>query len=94
MFVPVAAIGNCLSTSTHPCDLPKRAARFTRYDRVLLRVIVEHPNFLEEMFAKLFARDSAAPVLRFLDEDSSVRDEAILFASLPAGPLIRAMAHR
>ncbi|WP_241386225.1 lycopene cyclase family protein [Rhodococcus sp. CH91] len=88
------AIARSFALHGHPCDLPKRAARFTRYNRALLRVIVEHPNFLEEMFAKLFARDSAAPVLRFLDEDSSVRDEATLFASLPAGPLIRAMAHR
>ena len=56
--------------------------------------VTGHPGFLEEMFAALFSRASAEPVLRFLDEDSSLRDEAGLFASLPAGPLIRAMTGR
>ncbi|MEU5842708.1 lycopene cyclase family protein [Rhodococcus sp. NPDC047139] len=88
------AIVRSFARHGHPCDLPKPASRFGRYDRALLRVLVERPAFLEDMFARLFDRNSAAPVLRFLDEDTSVREETAMFASLPAAPLIRAMAHR
>lgn len=88
------AIARSFEQHGHPYDLPKRPGRFARYDRALLTAVTEHPGFLEEMFAALFSRPSAEPVLRFLDEDSSLRDEAGLFASLPAGPLIRAMTGR
>ncbi|MFD3812465.1 lycopene cyclase family protein [Rhodococcus sp. NPDC058639] len=88
------AIASSFAQHGHPFDLPKRHSRFERYDRALLAAVVERPGFLEDMFAALFARTSAEPVLRFLDEDTSLRDEARLFASLPAGPLIRAMTGR
>jgi len=88
------AIARSFAQHGHPFDLPKRHNRFARYDRALLTAVLDRPGFLEELFAALFARGSAAPVLRFLDEDTSLRDDVRLFASLPAGPLIRALTGR
>lgn len=89
-----AAIAQSLARHGHPFDVRPAPSRFARYDQGLLRAVVERPAVLERAFAGLFDRSSAEPILRFLDEESSWRDEAALFASLPAAPLLRAMAGR
>ncbi|MGW3481449.1 lycopene cyclase family protein [Rhodococcus indonesiensis] len=88
------ALARSLARHGHPFDVRPVASRFARYDQGLLRAVVERPAVLERAFAGLFDRSSAEPILRFLDEESSWRDEAALFASLPAAPLLRAMAGR
>ncbi|MHC6211104.1 lycopene cyclase family protein [Rhodococcus ruber] len=88
------ALARSLARHGHPFDVRPAPSRFARYDQGLLRAVVERPAVLERAFAGLFDRSSAEPILRFLDEESSWRDEAALFASLPAAPLLRAMAGR
>ncbi|MFZ2173686.1 MAG: lycopene cyclase family protein [Rhodococcus sp. (in: high G+C Gram-positive bacteria)] len=89
-----AAIARSFVRHGHPYDVPTPPARFAHYDRALLRAVVDEPSVLERAFAGLFDRASAEPILRFLDEDSTPWEEARLFASLPAAPLVRAMARR
>ena len=52
------------------------------------------PDRLESTFLRLFGRNPADLVLRFLDEDSSLGQEARLVLTLPPLPFLRAMARR
>ncbi|RSM57208.1 lycopene beta cyclase [Amycolatopsis sp. WAC 01376] len=88
-----AAIARSLATLGHPFDLPKSPHRYRVFDAALLDVITRDPAQLERVFATLFDRSSAEPVLRFLDEASSVAQEGRLLAGLPPS-LYRAVARR
>ncbi|MFD5247679.1 lycopene cyclase family protein [Amycolatopsis sp. NPDC058340] len=78
-----AAIAESLACQGHPFDLPKPKARHLLFDATLLDVVARDPAQLERVFAALFDRSSAEPVLRFLDEESSLPQEGKLFARLP-----------
>ncbi|OXM45415.1 lycopene cyclase family protein [Amycolatopsis alba] len=88
-----AAIVNSLVTKAHPFDLPKPRPRYHLFDAALLDAITRDPAQLERVFTALFDRTSAEPVLRFLDEASSVAQEGRLFSGLPPS-LYRAVARR
>src|SRR5262249_25719906 len=60
-------------------------------DRILPRVLDRDPAALEVAFARLFAGQSAEPILRFLDEDTGLLEELRLIRSLPPGPYLRAL---
>jgi lycopene beta-cyclase len=91
-----AAITASLARHGHPFDLPHRRRRHRLLDAVLLAVLDRDPGQLELAFARLFAANPAGRVLRFLDEDTGVRDELRLIASMPKRPyllgVIRALA--
>jgi lycopene beta-cyclase len=89
-----AAIAQSLARHGHPFALPRIRARYRVLDAILLDVLRRDPARLEEAFARLFAANPADRVLRFLDEDTRVPDEARLIASLPPAPYLRALAHR
>jgi len=87
-----AAIAESLARHGHPFALPRTPPRYRLLDAVLLDVLRREPARLEEAFARLFAANPAERVLRFLDEDTRVPDEARLIASLPPVPYLRALA--
>jgi lycopene beta-cyclase len=89
-----AAITASLTRHGHPFDTPPQRRRYRLLDAVLLEVLDRDPGQLERAFARLFAANPAERVLRFLDEDSRLRDEARLIASMPPGPYLRAVASR
>lgn len=74
----------------HPWALPRRRRHHAWLDDVLLGVVAREPAAVEPAFARLFARNPAARVLRFLDEDTGPLDELRLIATLPPGPFLRA----
>ncbi|MGY6652395.1 lycopene cyclase family protein [Amycolatopsis sp. TRM77291] len=78
-----AAIARSLAVHGHPFELPKPKARHLLFDATLLDVVARDPAQLERVFAALFDRASAEPVLRFLDEERSLPQEGKLFARLP-----------
>ncbi|MFK0246059.1 lycopene cyclase family protein [Amycolatopsis azurea] len=78
-----AAIARSLAIRGHPFDLPKPKSRHRLFDATLLDVVTQDPSQLERVFSTLFDRASAEPVLRFLDEESSIPQEGKLFARLP-----------
>jgi lycopene beta-cyclase len=87
-----AAIATSLARHGHPYDLPRRPWRFRLLDAVLLDVLDRDPAQLELAFARLFARNPAGRVLRFLDEEPYLPAELRLMASLSPGPYLRGLA--
>lgn len=86
------AITASLRQHGHPWDVPATRPRHAYLDRVLLDVVTHEPGAIEPAFARMFARNPVARVLRFLDEDTSPADEARLIASLPSRAFLRAAA--
>ena len=85
-----AAIAGSLDRYGHPHAIAARHRRHAWLDRVFLEVLRRDPDVVEDVMAKLFTRNSAPAVLRFLDEDSSPAQEARLVATLPVSPFLRA----
>lgn len=70
--------------------MPPPHRRHPWLDGVLLDVLHREPDLVEVVFDRLFTRNGAASVLRFLDEDATLHQEAGLVATLPRGPFLRA----
>jgi lycopene beta-cyclase len=87
-----AALAGSLVRQGNPFGIKPSRRRYRRLDAVLLDVFDRDPPRLEQAFARLFARNPAERVLRFLDEDSRVPDVLRLTASLPPVPYLRALA--
>src|SRR5690348_14009975 len=86
-----AAIAASLDRHGHPFDRPTAHPRHRRLDRIMLRALDRDPAGLEVACARLFAGPSADPVLRFLDEDTTLLEELRLIRLLPPGPYLRAL---
>jgi lycopene beta-cyclase len=78
----------------HPWALPPRRRRHAWLDDVLLGVVAREPAAVEPAFARMFARNPTARVLRFLDEETGLPEELGLMATLPPGPFLRAAVRR
>ncbi len=63
----------------------KRKKRFALYDRLLLKIIEHNPQKARKIFQILFAKNAMNSVLKFLDEKTTVVEDAKIFASLPFG---------
>jgi lycopene beta-cyclase len=86
-----AAIAASLAASGHPFGIRAPRRWYSFLDRTLLRVVERDPAQLETAFAGLFFTNPAQRILRFLDEESRLRDDLKIMASLPAGPYLRAL---
>jgi len=79
-------IALALKSSGKPVVSPhKSTRRFSFYDSVFLRILKEGSLSAEEIFARLFSRNPAALVFRFLDNDTSLAEEIKLMRSLQIG---------
>jgi lycopene beta-cyclase len=68
--------------------------RFHFYDSVLL-TILHHRNHLgKNIFTDLFRKNQPQRVLRFLDNETSFRDELSIISSLPKALFLRAAFHQ
>ncbi len=63
--------------------------RFEFYDRLLLGIIEEEPEKVAAIMHALFTRNDMRQVLRFLDEESTVAQDAKMFATLPYTPFLK-----
>ena len=61
----------------------KSPARFSYYDRLLLKILAQKPHRGKEVFTKLFRHNEASKVLNFLDEQSTPVQEIRLMSTLP-----------
>lgn len=76
------------------CVPPRPHKRFDLYDRLLLRIIRDEPQHVSHILWTLFKRNSVEVILRFLDEQTTLREEVRLFWSLPWNPFLRALFRR
>jgi len=69
----------------------KKSPRFRFYDTLLLHILKHYPEDAPAVFEKLFRRNSAATVLRFLDEQTRLWQEVLMFLRLPWKPFLRSL---
>ncbi|HEX6333692.1 MAG TPA: lycopene cyclase family protein [Flavisolibacter sp.] len=68
----------------------RRSSRFAFYDAVLLEVLKRNSVPGPAIFAGLFGKNDVRSVFRFLDNESSLRDDMKILSSLPALPFMKA----
>ncbi len=69
---------------------PQRRFRF--YDRLLLDILQNDGEQSAPIFSRLFRRNNIELILKFLDERTHLGQEISIFARLPLGPFLRALA--
>lgn len=60
----------------------KRKIRFTFYDNILLNIAVKWPHAMPGIFSELFRKNSAASILKFLNEETSLLEEIRILSRL------------
>lgn len=63
--------------------------RFKFYDKLLLKIILQKPEQAVSIFGKLFKKIPIPLILKFLYEETSLYEEALIFKKLPAFPFIK-----
>jgi lycopene beta-cyclase len=71
-----------------------RPTRHVLMDSVFLEMVLIHPEIARLALEQLFARNPVDRVVRFLDDDSTLADDARLIASLPVRPFLSAAVRR
>jgi lycopene beta-cyclase len=71
-------------------SIPDDAKRFHFYDTVLLRLLAEKKLGGDEIFSRLFQRNKASAVFKFLDNETSIAEELKLISTLPTLPFLKA----
>ena len=84
-----AAITTSLVRHGHPHGVGATRGRHAWLDDVFLEVLRTHPDIVEPIFARLFERNPPSAVLRFLDEDTTLAQEARLVSTLPPMPFLQ-----
>lgn len=89
-----SAVAQALWDGRDPCPPPAYPRRHLQMDALLLRALdggaLDGAGFL----ADLFARHPTERVLRFLDGQSTPREELAVMASAPRGPMMRTLLSR
>jgi lycopene beta-cyclase len=73
-------------------QLKGNPARFHFYDQVLLQVLAKGYWPGDRVFARLFERNKASSIFRFLDNETSWPEELAIISSLPTWPFLRGAA--
>ena len=68
-------------------DAPKR---FHFYDTILLNILQKKAYPGKDIFVELFKKNKPQAVLRFLDNESSLKSELKIISSLPKWPFLKA----
>jgi lycopene beta-cyclase len=84
-----ARIADSLAKAGNPTPATD-TARFVFYDSVLLRILSERKLEGREIFQRLFEKNGAANVLKFLDNETSLTEELPIISSLPTLPFLKA----
>lgn len=89
-----AHLARSLVRRGHPFDVPRPDRWHRALDALLLEVVRDEPEAVVGVFSRLFARNPAERVLAFLDEDTTLVQELLLFGTLPVAPYRRAVVRR
>lgn len=77
----------CASLQENATQIARRSTipRFAYFDRLLLQILSRTPQRGKVIFEHLFAKNQTIEVLKFLDEETSPKEELRLMLSLPIG---------
>lgn len=82
-----ALVNNKLNKNVKPFPSPRR---FHFYDSVLLHILAHKKMGGDDIFTRLFKKNTAPAVFKFLDNESSLPEDLALIKSLPTGVFLRA----
>lgn len=85
------AIAASLEQHGHPFALPATPARYRLFDSILLQIMYRHGDLMKPIFLRLFERNPIQRIFHFLDEKATLFEDAVLIASLPPKPFLRAL---
>ncbi|WP_316820262.1 lycopene cyclase family protein [Pedobacter gandavensis] len=89
-----AAIVKQLINSGNPNISALSASRFNLYDAILLNLLSTGHIPGEEIFSRMFKKNSAMKILKFLDNESSIAEEIQLFLTLQKQEFAMALFNR
>ena len=83
-------IVNCLIAGKKLNTINATPKRFRFYDNTLLHILYHNQLPGDKIFTQLFKKNKPQQVLRFLDNESSIKDELKIISSLPTWPFLKA----
>lgn len=89
-----AALVQELMKSGTPNIPPISASRFTMYDATLLNLLRSRRISGEEIFSRMFQKNSARKILKFLDNESTLIEEIQIFSTLQKREFALALLNR
>ncbi len=92
MFHHAEKTVDALLKNDPPAPIPV-SWRFRLYDRLLLMILNKQPSKGKLIFQSLFKKNSVKKVLKFLDEKTTVQEDAKIFLSLPFKPFLQALGY-
>jgi lycopene beta-cyclase len=93
-FRRMQAYGEALASAlkeNKPLPTMRRSRRFRFYDHLLLQILSRYPNRGKAVFQRLFETQPVPRILRFLDEETSLWEEAMIFIRLPIRLFLRSL---
>jgi len=83
-------IFECLVNQKPLDQIPALPTRFRFYDNTLLDILYHNTLPGKKIFTTLFKKNKPQQVLRFLDNESSIKEELKIISSLPTWPFLKA----
>jgi lycopene beta-cyclase len=83
-------IADCLIAGKTLNTIAATPKRFRFYDNTLLHILYHNQLAGDKIFTQLFKKNKPQQVLRFLDNESSIRQELKIISSLPTWPFLKA----
>jgi lycopene beta-cyclase len=74
-------------------NLKRKAKRFEFYDAVFLNVLGKQRMHGKEIFSRLFKKNDMRSILKFLDDDSGLKEELMILKTLPTAPFLSAASN-
>lgn len=71
-------------------EIPETSNRYLFYDKVLLDVLHNNRATGKEIFTALFKKNKPQQVLKFMDNETSFKEELNIISSLPTFPFLKA----
>lgn len=85
-----AAIVHSLEKEEHPFAVAAPNKRFHFYDSVLLNILHNKTLGGAQIFSDLFKKNKPQQVLKFLDNETNLKEELSIISSLPTAPFFKA----
>jgi lycopene beta-cyclase len=84
------AITDALLNTGEPFIASQRSKKFNYYDSVLLNVLATGKMPGDKVFADIFRKNAPGSILRFLNNESTLKEDLKIISSLPVWPFLKA----